>query len=507
MRSTNLVSGRLLARNTLLNFLGQAMPMLVGVVTIPFIVRGLGTERFGLLSLAWVVLGYFAVFDLGLGRATTKFVAEALGKGEEEDIPRLVWTAVTVQAMFGALAGLVLTGITPLLVERVLNIPPELIGEARTTFYLLALSVPVVLISGSFGGVLEASQRFDLVNAVKIPASSFTYLLPLVGLLLGFRLPGIVALILASRLVTLSALVALAFHVFPNAKKFSTSFTYFPRLFIYGSWLTISNMITPFLRYLNHFIIGTLLSMSAVAYYSVPFSITERVWIIPVSLTLTLFPAFSALSGTGHYKRTQDLLVRSVKYLIILIIPFVFLIAVFAKLILQIWLGEDFAQNSTLVFQLLAIGTAITIPAFIPMSIIQAYGHPDFIAKLYLMLIPVNVFLDFVLVKNMGVPGAGLSYILKALIDTSLLFMIASRIIRISLTLFLRNVSQAIAITCLAGFLFGATMWVSNFLVIQVVFICSIIALFALVAWHWILNDEDRIMLRSLLRRSDRWIT
>ena len=40
------ITGGLLARNTLLNFIGQAVPLLVGVVTIPFIVRGLGTERF-----------------------------------------------------------------------------------------------------------------------------------------------------------------------------------------------------------------------------------------------------------------------------------------------------------------------------------------------------------------------------------------------------------------------------------------------------------------------------
>lgn len=78
------IRGSLLAHNTLLNFIGQAVPLLVGVVTIPFIVQGLGTERFGLLSLAWVILGYFTIFDLGLGRATTNFVAEALGKGEDD---------------------------------------------------------------------------------------------------------------------------------------------------------------------------------------------------------------------------------------------------------------------------------------------------------------------------------------------------------------------------------------------------------------------------------------
>lgn len=71
------IRGSLMARNTFLNFIGQAVPLLVGVITIPFIIRGLGTDRFGLLSLAWIVLGYFAIFDLGLGRTTTKFIVVA----------------------------------------------------------------------------------------------------------------------------------------------------------------------------------------------------------------------------------------------------------------------------------------------------------------------------------------------------------------------------------------------------------------------------------------------
>ena len=69
------------------------------------------------------------------------------------------------------MGALVLFGITDLLVESVLKIPPQLLGEARDTFHLLALSIPLVLVSSSFSGVLEAAQRFDLVNAVRIPSS------------------------------------------------------------------------------------------------------------------------------------------------------------------------------------------------------------------------------------------------------------------------------------------------------------------------------------------------
>jgi Na+(H+)/acetate symporter ActP len=56
------IKGILLARNTMLNFIGQAVILLVGVATIPFIVQRLSKERFGLLSLAWVVQGAKAWF-------------------------------------------------------------------------------------------------------------------------------------------------------------------------------------------------------------------------------------------------------------------------------------------------------------------------------------------------------------------------------------------------------------------------------------------------------------
>jgi O-antigen/teichoic acid export membrane protein len=68
-----------IARNTLLNLLGQGLPLVVGVVTIPFIVRGLEPQRFGILALAWAITGYLSILDLGLSRATTKFAAESLG--------------------------------------------------------------------------------------------------------------------------------------------------------------------------------------------------------------------------------------------------------------------------------------------------------------------------------------------------------------------------------------------------------------------------------------------
>ncbi len=78
---TKLTSGRLLVRNSFWNFLGQVVPLMAAIFSIPLLIKGLGTDRFGLLTLAWIVIGYFNLFDLGLGRALTKLVSEKLGGG------------------------------------------------------------------------------------------------------------------------------------------------------------------------------------------------------------------------------------------------------------------------------------------------------------------------------------------------------------------------------------------------------------------------------------------
>src|SRR5437870_4023282 len=90
-----------LIRNTVINFLGQSTPFIVGVLCVPLIANGLSPERFGVLSLAWLVIGSLSVFDLGMGRAAAKFVAEALGKGNLGSLPRLVWSIILLQLILG----------------------------------------------------------------------------------------------------------------------------------------------------------------------------------------------------------------------------------------------------------------------------------------------------------------------------------------------------------------------------------------------------------------------
>lgn len=498
------ISGSLLARNTLINLIGQITPLLVAVFTIPLVVAGLGTEGFGLLAIAWVVLGYFTLFDLGLGRATTKYVAEAMGNDGQDRVPAIIWTAVTVQAVMGLLGALVLWIVTDFLVDAVLNIPAELLEEARVTFHLLALSIPVVLISSSFSGALEAAQRFSLLNAVRIPSSILTYLLPLLGLSMGLGLPGIVALILLARSGALIAFVAMNLRIYPGLREYSASLSIFSSLFAYGGWVTVSSLVGPVLVYLDRLLIVSLLTVSALAYYTAPYEATTRLWVIPASLTMTIFPAFSTLMGRSDEKMLAALVSRSVKYVLLSAGPVAVVIWLFAGEMLQIWLGADFARESTAAMQILALGVLINSLGQTPFAFLQGVGRPDLPAKFHLIELPIYIALAWVLVSRYGIAGAAWAWSLRVALDALLLFLATFKVFGLSPRQLEANRTMlaATALVVLAGAGYGLKIAAGSLSIYhQIMLMVVLLIIFACFSWARVLDGLDRKAIMDLARR------
>ncbi len=209
-------SGSLLARNAYLNLIGQLAPILVAIFAIPLLIKVLGQERFGILALAWVVMGYFGLFDFGLGRATTKFVAEYHARNDTEAIPELIWSSFVVHIFLGLLGGTILALATPWLTQSALNVPSPLLLETQICFYLLAISVPMIVATAALRGVFEAIQRFDVVNLIKIPASILSYLGPLIVLYFIRTLVAVILFLVISRAVVLLAHFLLCLRIVPG---------------------------------------------------------------------------------------------------------------------------------------------------------------------------------------------------------------------------------------------------------------------------------------------------
>lgn len=404
----------LLFRNTALNFFGLVVPLAAGLAAIPFVVRALGAQRFGILSLVWVVFGYFGLFDLGLGRTTTKYAAEALGKGEPEKLPGYLWTAVALQTAIGAAGTILLLLLAPPIALHFLKIPPEFVPETVATLRLVGWSLPVMFVSSSFRGILEAAQRFDLVNAVKVPVNILFYVLPLVGTALGYGLPGIVVLLVASRVAGLVAWGGLSLRVFPALRKKPRLARHLVKpLFSFSGWLALSSVLYAASSSVDRLVIGAVITVSAVTFYSAPYEAINRVGVVPGSLAMVLFPAFSSLNGGRLKEKAEDLFARSVKFLLLTTGPVLILLIFFARDFLRLWLGADFARTSTLAVQILAAGFLINSVIAVPNNYLMGIGRVDIAPKYQLVELVAYTGLAWAGAKLWGITGVALASALR----------------------------------------------------------------------------------------------
>lgn len=487
----------LLTRNWILNLLGWVVPLSVALIAVPYVVKGLGSERFGVLSLASALLGYFGIFDLGLGRATTKIVAECLAREDLEQLPRVVWTSLWSQAFFGACGTVATVSLVPLLVNRYLKISSGLGVETQTSLLVLAASLCVVLTGNALRGVLEAGQRFDVVNYVKVPTNTSMFLLPAIGVFLHLSLPGIVGLLVAARVVATIAYLAACLRIFPSLRGH-----YLPDrgslrpLLVYGGWVTVSNLITPLLSYVDRFLIGSLVSMSAVGYYSAPYEAINRAWVVPATLAATLFPAFAHLEASGSQGRLEDLCARALKSLLLLSTPALLVLALFARQILSGWLGAEFAAQSSAVLQILALSMLVNSVALIPFSLLQGVGRPDLTGIFSLIEVVFQAGLCWWLVKGFGIAGAALASLLRACLDALLMFGAVFWIHSVSFqSLLQKGIKRTLAAVTMLGIGLALVWLARGAFVVQAAFTGGLLLAFTLVSWTYVLDSTDRNLL------------
>lgn len=422
-----LTGGGLLAKNSLFNLIGQCVPLVAAIIAIPLLIRGLGLDRFGVLTLAWMVIGYFSLFDFGLGRALTQLVSKKLGTGEEQGLPVLVWTSLSMMFALGVIGAIVLLVSSYWIVNSALKIPEALIPETQSAFLILAVGIPIVIVTTGLGGLLSAFQRFDILNKIKIPMGIINYFAPLLVLPFSHSLYPITAVLVFGRFIACLIHIAACLHVMPNLRsEFNLQFSKIKPLFHFGAWMTVTNIVGPLMVYLDRFVIGGVVSVAAVAFYATPYEIVTKMLIIPVAIVGVLFPALAASHACGSDKSLR-IFIRGTKYIALILFPLVLLCSAFAHEGLQLWLGNEFAKNSTLVLQLLGIGVYINGIALVFITFIQAIGRPDLSAKLHFIELPFYLLILWWAIHNFGILGAAVVWVIRVAVDGVVLFIISKR--------------------------------------------------------------------------------
>jgi O-antigen/teichoic acid export membrane protein len=480
-------------RNTFYNIVGQGLPLLVAIFAIPPVIRGLGTERFGLLAIGWVILGYFGALDLGVGRATTKLVAERAHDRDAEGVAAVTWTSVLLQTALGTAAGLLFAGVAPLLVRDVLRIPPGLEDEAQRTFRILAVGLPLGLISNAFRGVIEGSHRFDLAALVRVPLGSATYLVPLLGVWAGLDLPGICAAMVAVRALGAVAYAVLCGRVWPGILRARLAGAVMARRIVgFGGWIALSGALIPLFVYLDRFLIGALRSLAEVTYYTAPSELVSRLLFVPAGLAGVLFPLFSDLAARGDRTRIRARLSAATRWTALLMAPVAAVIVVGAPAMLGLWLDQEMAARSTGVLRLLAAALFLNALGFPAVALVEGVGRPDVVAKYHLVELPLYAAVAALLVASGGILGAAVAWLLRMAFTIPVFFALCARAAGVRAGDVVGGATgRALA---LSTGLLAATAIASVTLppALAYAIVATMLLAFGILAWRVALDDEDR---------------
>lgn len=486
-------SGISIAKNTIYNLLGYGIPLIFAIVLIPPLVTGLGTERFGILNLAWIVIGYFSFFDFGIGKGLTKVIAEKIGSDQEDLIPGIFWTSLFMMLAVSLIAALGLMFFIPSIVN-IFNISKNMHEETLDTFYILAISIPVVSTTAGLRGVLEAYQKFSTVNIMRVFLGIFTFLGPLLVLIFAKSLFWIVVFLIVIRIVIWALYLLQCLKVNPRIRNnIRLEFNSIRPVLKFSTWITIANIIGPIIIYSDRFLIGALISASAITYYATPYEVITKLLLIPGALVGVLFPVFSA-SYFNMPELSKKLFLRGVKIIFFILYPTVFLIISFSYEGMNMWLGQRFAENSSIILQYLSVGILMNSMSLIPNNFFQGIGKPRIPTLINLIELPIYIMVMWFSIKNNGIKGAALAYMIMAAIDAAAMYVVANRLFAVRFESKFNAISFLLMISALV-----IPFFINN-VAIKGIFAVGLLSVFAFISWKYFFLYEEKYFVFSNLK-------
>ncbi len=409
-----------LKKNFVYTVIGMATPVIVALATIPIYLHHIGEERYGVLSIVWLLLGYFGFLDMGLSRASANALAR-LRDAPDEARSRVFSSSLYLNLGLGVVGGALIYFAGGYLFRTQFNLTDDLWAELARGMPWVAAMLPLALASGVGFGALESRERFLAVNLLQMTGSAAGQVVP--ALCAVFISPSLEWVIPAAFLIRLLTTVQVFWHLSRVDRLRLTRYDrgHGQSLFKYGAWVSVTNIVGPILTSLDQFVIGSKLGPAAVSHYSVPMNLTTRVQIIAAALSRAAFPRLSRYSKED----ALDLAERSIRALAYLFgaacVGALFLVEPF----LALWISPSFGQVATPVAHILLLGAWINGLAFVALSLLQGQGRPDLAAKIHLLELLPFIGLLWFLIDRFGLPGAAAAWTLRVGVDALLMFQLS----------------------------------------------------------------------------------
>lgn len=422
-----------IARNVATRYLLVAAEMLVGLLTLPFNLRHLGPEAYGLWMLTAGITIHFSVLDLGYGGAMVKFVAQYRAHRNARALNEIASTIFVLFSAIGVLAYLAVIGVAFNL-DHLFRITPAQAETGKWILLIIGVNVACNFAFAVYGGVCSGFQRYDVNNVVAVISSVLVAAVNIGMLLLGYGLVPLVAATTAVRLATYVVYRRNAYRVFPPLEVRLSLFrrsrlrevTAFS---IYASMIDWANK----LNYeIDELVIGVFLGSAPVAVWAVADRIISGTQRLTNQGNAVLFPVVVDSDVTARQSRLQTVFLEGTRLSLATVAPIALVLFVLADPLVRGWVGPGMI-GAVPVLQILAFAVALRVANATGTTLLKGAGRVRFLAMVNLGTGLANLALSAALVKPFGLAGVAFGTLLPIAVSSmGILFPAACR--RVGLT-------------------------------------------------------------------------
>ncbi len=350
----------------------------MGLVFIPFYIKLLGIESWGLIGVFATLQTIFGVFDMGLSSTLTREMARLSvlpGKGQE--MRNLVHTLEVWYWAVAILVGIIVVSLSPVIAHHWVKagqLSTKTIEQALIIMgFLIALQMPI----GYYSGGLMGLQKQVLLNAIIVTVGTLRGAGAV--LVLWLVSPTIQAFFLW-QIVTSAVNIFLLMIFLWRALPFSEKKAVFQKQLLKGIWRFSAGMsgigiLSLVLMQLDKIILSKMLSLEMFGYYTLASMVAMSLMRFYTPVFYSIYPRFTELVSFDNQDELKRLYHKCCQFMSVLILPASIIVAFYSYEILLLWTqNQAAAEKSYLVVSILVCGTALNGLMNPPYALQLAFG-------------------------------------------------------------------------------------------------------------------------------------
>ena len=370
-----------LAANILANLAGQGWSTIISLFVIPFYIKLLHIEAYGLIGFYGILQTLSQVLDLGLSPTINREMARYSDRAEKAGEARdLVRTLEVAYWAIGICIGVAVIISAPLIANHWLKTRAIPVSDVQRTLILMGILMALQWPINLYGSGLMGLQKQLALNIVSISMSAVSS-----GgavLILWLVSPTITAFFTWQILVAAINVAVFPFLLWrslpPSDRAPHLDFGLVRNVRRFAAGMAGLGLSGIILAQLDKVILSKLLSLEIFGYYSVAGALGRGLYVLITPVFNAFFPRFSALAVRDDGDALKHLYHLGSQLMAALIIPVGVVVSLFSYDVLLLWTrNADTARNAALVASLLVIGTILNGLMNLPYALQLAYGWTE----------------------------------------------------------------------------------------------------------------------------------